>query len=264
MQSTSAAFAAVKDKADAIAERLGSLTREERIQRGVDAYGWSPDCQCDRCGDQGVTPLAKEYCQCMAGSQRRIADRETEIAAEWDRRWTTAGVPKRFRGYRLASSPLNDTPLERAHVDRVREWLASDPVKSGANLLVFGGVGVGKTGLAIGALYELHTAGASRLQFVSTSALIDALKPGGDEAVMQSCQRADVLALDDLGTTRGTDWERDRLYALLNARYEDQRPTIVTTNVTLVDLADSVGERIASRLIEGATMVSIGGSDRRR
>lgn len=263
MQDMRQALGSVAAKAAAIAEHVNTITPAERIARGVAAYGWSPDCRCDRCGDTGTLPLSGEHCQCAAGDQRRIADHEARLTAEWERRWAAAGVPKRFRHYRLDTSPLN-TPSDRHHVDQVRAWLASDPITTGANLLLFGGIGVGKTGLAVGALRELHTSGAGRLLYIGTSALIDALKPGGDDGILTTCQRADVLALDDLGTTRGTDWERDRLYALINARYEAQLATIVTTNVLLTELAESIGERIASRLLEGATVVGIGGSDRRR
>lgn len=65
----------------------------------------------------------------------------------------------------------------------------------------------------------------------------------------------DVIAKGDLGATRGTDWEQDRLYALVNARYEAELPR---------NLTEAVGERIASRLLEGAEVVSVGGGDRRR
>ena len=264
MQSTREAFGNVAEKAAAIAEKVNNLSREERIQRGVTAYGWSPDCRCDRCGDTGETPLSREYCGCPAGIQRKASDHEARLAAEWERRWRAAGIPRRFLGYRLETSPLN-TPSDRRVIDEVRGWIAADPIATGASLLISGSVGVGKTGLAVGALYELHSRSTSHLSlmFSSTTALIDALKPGGDEDALHAAQTAAVLALDDLGTTRGTEWEKDRLFAVIDARYQAMRPTVVTTNVAVMDLAANLGDRLVSRLLEGATIVGIDGRDRR-
>lgn len=263
MQRIDTAMAGAAERAATIAERINEMTREQRMARGVAAYGWPADASCDRCGDTGELPMSRTYCECAAGGRKRAVDAEARLTAEWERRWLATGVPKRFRGYRLETSPLN-TPADRHLVELARGWAAGDPVASGRNLVISGGVGCGKTGFAIGALYELHAAGVGRLHYTSTSALIDALKPGGEEGVLTTAQRAECLALDDLGTTRGTDWEQDRLYALLNARYEEQVPTIITTNVALPDLAASVGERIVSRLVEGCVVIALGGIDRRR
>lgn len=247
-------------RATDIAERVRSTSPEERIRRGVELYGWSPEAQCSWCGDTGQTPLSGQYCECPAGIKRSEDDVSARLMSEWERRWGMTNVPRRFRDYRLETSPVGPDV-----VAVVRQWIASDPLASGANLIITGSVGTGKTGLAVGALWDLHQAGVQPLWFVSASGLIDALRPNsGDDRMFEICQRAAVLVIDDLGTTRGTAWEQDRLFALCNARYEDQRPTIVTTNVTYKVLAESIGERIVSRLTESHAAVPVGGDDLRR
>jgi DNA replication protein DnaC len=72
-----------------------------------------------------------------------------------------------------------------------------------------------------------------------------------------------LLALDDLGTENPTSWARDRLYTLVNRRYLAQRPTIVTTNLSLEDLAARLGERTVSRLWGASLVVNMRGSDYR-
>lgn len=253
------------DAARSAADRLESLAQYKAenkaaiIADGVIKYGWSPDADCSNCGDTGMWPNSLSYCGCPAGRSRDLRDREQRTRDDWERRWATTNVPRRFRGYRLETSPLSRDLIEIA-----RDWIAGRPAETGSNLIILGSIGTGKTGAGIGALYALHESGVQPLRFQSTSALIDAMKPGGDESVLIACQKAAVLMLDDLGTTRGTDFEQDRLFALLNSRYEDERPTIVTSNVTIQDLAKSIGDRVVSRLTESCAVMSVDGPDLRK
>ena len=42
----------------------------------------------------------------------------------------------------------------------------------------------------------------------------------------------DLLHIDDVGAERSTDWVLEELYSIVNARYEDQRSVVITTNIT--------------------------------
>ena len=90
---------------------------------------------------------------------------------------------------------------------------------------------------------------------------------------MQTCrtaalQAADVLILDDLGVENPTAWVAERMYVIINARYNGQKPVIVTSNFTLDGLisrfADEItGTRIVSRLKQMCKLAEISGGDRR-
>ena len=58
----------------------------------------------------------------------------------------------------------------------------------------------------------------------------------------------DLLIIDDFGTEKAKDWSDERWYSIINARYQDCRPTIYTSNLTI----DSLGyeSRIKDRMIE--------------
>lgn len=59
----------------------------------------------------------------------------------------------------------------------------------------------------------------------------------------------DYLVLDDLGAERTTDWVLQVLYIIINQRYEWFKPIIVTSNYSLAQLVDKLGDdRIPSRL----------------
>jgi DNA replication protein DnaC len=71
-----------------------------------------------------------------------------------------------------------------------------------------------------------------------------------DQGFLARCEAADLLVIDDLGCETVTGWVQDRLYLLVNRRYEDMGRTIVTTNCGDATLRERIGERVESRLIE--------------
>ncbi|MBM3121729.1 MAG: ATP-binding protein, partial [Chloroflexi bacterium] len=59
-------------------------------------------------------------------------------------------------------------------------------------------------------------------------------------------RQARLLVLDDLGTQASTPWAVEKLYQLLNHRYNATLPTVITTNLSLDDL----DARLRSRIID--------------
>ncbi len=75
--------------------------------------------------------------------------------------------------------------------------------------------------------------------------------------------RADLLLLDDFGADKLTDWGLEQLTTIMNSRYNEMKPTI-TSNVTPSDVANAVGDRLASRFMHNATVIPVISADRRR
>ena len=61
--------------------------------------------------------------------------------------------------------------------------------------------------------------------------------------------QCDLLVIDDLGTELLTEFSKSVLYNLINSRLLSKKPTVINTNLTMKEIADRYGERIASRLI---------------
>lgn len=57
-------------------------------------------------------------------------------------------------------------------------------------------------------------------------------------------RNASLLVLDDLGTENSTPWATEKLFQIINYRYNQRRPTIITTNRDL----DRIDPRILSRI----------------
>lgn len=140
-------------------------------------------------------------------------------------------------------------------------------IDSGPSLLLIGATGTGKTHTAFGAVRALTVSGAlCPWQALTAADLYARLRPrhGVDsEAEFDKVAQAGLLVLDDLGAAKGTDWNEEVNYRLINYRYEHELPTLVTSNVPPRDLGGALGERVASRLVEMASRVVLRGADRR-
>jgi DNA replication protein DnaC len=73
----------------------------------------------------------------------------------------------------------------------------------------------------------------------------------------------DLLHIDDVGAERTTDWVLEELYSIVNARYEDERSMVITTNLDYDELCEQVSSRTASRLAEMCDQLPVQGGDRR-
>ena len=74
----------------------------------------------------------------------------------------------------------------------------------------------------------------------------------------------DLLHIDDVGAEQSSPWVLEQLYALINARYEDERSVILTTNIqSRDDLIEQIGERTVSRLQEMCDLIPLHGDDAR-
>lgn len=145
----------------------------------------------------------------------------------------------------LGLAPEKQKNLQRAYD------LAFDYAAEPHGWLIFkGGFGVGKTHLAAAiANYRLQV-GEPAL-FIVVPDLLDYLRatyaPNStvtyDER-FESLRGAPLLLLDDFGAHSATAWAQEKLFQLLNFRYNAQLPTVITTNQSLEDL----DERLRSRL----------------
>lgn len=179
-----------------------------------------------------------------------LADRR---AATWAR-----AIPNRFLWAQL--DDMADQPAEV--VDALADW-STNP--DGRNLLLLGPVGVGKSHAAVAAVRAQHHDRGAEVRFFPVVELLDLLRPGGPEGALYDLADCDLLVLDDVGSERATDWTAERLYALVNRRWLEGRPSVCTTNLDSTELATAVGPRVFSRLVgNGAVALRLTGPDRRR
>ena len=120
-------------------------------------------------------------------------------------------------------------------------------------LFIFGPFGVGKTHLAVAAAAERERRG-DEIFFAPVPDLLDYLRatfaPDSNVAyddLLDRIKTVDLLVLDDMGAERSTPFAEDKLFQIINYRYERRLVTIITSSRVNDDIA-TFRPRIASRL----------------
>lgn len=206
-------------------------------------------CPYGECDGTGIVVDEKAYatraCRCRPQRQARARSRKLE-----------GQIPSRFRGVSFDRPPV--TLIEPTVVSAVRRYVGDLPgnLDAGRGLWLMGDIGTGKTTLAMlvsrTALEQGHTVAiysVPRLLSVMRKTF-DADADMGFLELMDSLASIDLLHLDDLGAERTNDWVLEQLYSLVNARYEEKRAVLVTTNYRPDELAEQIGPRTVSRLVE--------------
>ncbi len=140
--------------------------------------------------------------------------------------------------------------------------------KAGKGILLYGGVGVGKTYLAaciINALLDKgYTASVTDIRSISNDLFG---KTEGKQAYIDDLCRKDIVLLDDLASERDTQYMNETAFTIINALYQSKVPVLVTTNLTVEQLKhpqSQAAERIYSRILEMCHPIKVEGEDRRR
>ena len=119
-------------------------------------------------------------------------------------------------------------------------------------LIFTGGFGCGKTHLAAAIARHQYERG-TKVAFSTVADLMDWLRVSFDNSSSTSFQQrfhfvrnAPLLILDSLSASQGTPWVREKLFQLIDSRYNNELPTVFTT----ANQIDELDERIATRLID--------------
>ena len=134
-------------------------------------------------------------------------------------------------------------------------------------LLLEGGYGCGKTHLAAAIANFAVEMGVPTL-FLTVPDLLDMLRFSYDsedttfEDRFNEIRNASLLILDDFGTQNATGWAQEKLFQIINYRYINKLPLVITTNLSL----DHIEARFRSRLADRGlvTEVRINAPDYRR
>ncbi|CAA9451050.1 MAG: Helicase loader DnaI [uncultured Rubrobacteraceae bacterium] len=208
--------------------------------------------------------------ECEKKNERReweLMRRDARVANLRER----SGLSKRMKGYTLGNfrpTVSNAAGRARVKVDGyLEDW--EENREAGKGLYFCGGVGTGKTHLAVAVMNELIRKKRIPSLFVTVPELLDNLretynKPGRNlDEWMDVVQNAEFLVLDDLGSERTTEWVRERIFVIVNHRYREALPTVFTSNIGPKDLAEQLGERTASRIIAMCDWIALEGDDYR-
>lgn len=179
---------------------------------------------------------------------RRLSYIESQSTVEsLPLRWRTADFDKNIHGWDVAKRFAENFPND------------------GKGVMFLGGVGRGKTHLA-GAIarYVIENHHVP-VMFKSYATLLDDIRRNLDEdkkEIQRICDTP-LLVIDDLGQEKQTEWKEETTFKIINSRYETLSPVVITSNCTVMELRDNVGEAVFSRLYEMCDRVKMSGKDYR-
>lgn len=147
------------------------------------------------------------------------------------------GVPRRY-----ASAELGDFETDFS-------WLV------GRSAFLMGSRGVGKTHLMVALLKESIRRGHLSVCMKSVPRMLMEIRnnmknvQGGELAYMERVTGYGLLFLDDLGVEKPSDWVLQTLYLIVDQRYNDNQPLVISSNFDLDEIATRLDDRIASRIV---------------
>lgn len=222
------------------------------------------EVQCEICGDRGYLRYDVPVGHPSFGQVYACECRKREIAQDRIdklRRTSNLGAFSESSFKNFEELPGTDRAYEEAI------GFAQDPTHRW--LVLSGPVGVGKTHLAAAIARFVIEEHKMNAYFAAVPDLMDHLRstfapgsPEGYDNLFEEIRNAQLLVLDDLGTENATPWAQEKLYQIMNHRYIERLPTVITTNTDLRKIDD----RIASRMLDHrlSTHVDIDATDFRR
>jgi DNA replication protein DnaC len=229
------------------------------------------DPHCPVCGGVGYLRLdlpvghpdfgKLQLCTCRAGQvNRRLQNHLFSMSRlEELRRLTFENFSPRGRvGLRSAQADSLEQAYNQARffAETRRGWL-----------LLSGEFGSGKTHLAAAIANFAVDLGIPTL-FLTVPDLLDQLRFSFDdpeatfETRFEEIRNAPLLIMDDFGTQNATEWAQEKLFQIVNYRYVNKLPLVVTTNLLLGEIEPRISSRLEDP--EMVTRVNILAPDYRR
>jgi DNA replication protein DnaC len=220
-----------------------------------------PDNRCDGSGflwdEDG---RRARPCSCRPA---RIARKRTAALA--------GRLPRRFREVSFDREPV--ASMNEALLREVRAYVRAidERLDEGRGIWFVGGVGTGKTTLAM--LISKAAMEAQRtVAIYSLPRLLALLRETFDDDAQFSLNElidrlcaVDLLHIDDVGAEQSSPWVLEQLYTIVNTRYEDGKALLLTTNLDRAELEAQIGHRTVSRIYEicGGDPLPMWGDDHR-
>jgi DNA replication protein DnaC len=205
-----------------------------------------------------------------------------------------ACIPARYVSATFISfAQTPDGQFKELHPSAIRalgyasQWVADfNPAEANRGMVLHGEVGRGKTHLLIATIRDLIFTHGVPARFIEFSRLLSSLKAGysegrSDAPLLTELAEIPVLAIDELGKGRLSDWELTIIDEVISRRYNGMGCTLATSNyapgepsgaappnlATVTQssqtLGDRVGDRVHSRLLQLVDFVELAGQDHR-
>lgn len=197
----------------------------------------------------------KGYCvQCLEDNKNKREQEENDKAVQnHNNRRTNAGVSIRNLGKTFDDYKCEEGTKQEIAKRKFMKLADSLNDNDGFNIIACGGVGTGKTLLSCALINAVCDKRRSRI--ITLMDLVRELKDTwkrdseySERDVIDHYSGLDLLIIDEIGVQFGSETEKLFIFDIINGRYENMKPTVLLSNLSIDMVKDIVGERVIDRL----------------
>lgn len=244
------------ERLSALQTKFDALVKEQKeLKAKVELKDYAPLCK--KCSDTGY--VGSNLCECVLKRAKELSF--AGLSAE---------MPigeNRFDNFSLDYHSGESKDAMGKIFNSVKEYAENFSIKS-ESLLFFGGTGLGKTHLSLAVAAAALEKGMG-VVYSPVQNLIQKLEKehfsyNSDTPILDDVMDCDLLILDDLGTEFSTAYAQSLIYNIINTRILTAKPTIISTNLSMAELAEKYHSRVASRIMGSYQIKKFCGNDVRQ
>ncbi len=253
----------------ALRERIAHISAEKaRLLREA---GYPPDYlamhyQCPDCQDTGY--IGREKCHCFRRAEIDLLYTQSNLRESYKAE-TFPAFSLEYYPEEVYDTATGLTAAQMAfHALEACRGFVREFDRKAENLFLSGGTGLGKTFLSHCVANALLETTHSVIYFSAYDIfemLADSSFGRTEEEEAGELERhifeCDLLIIDDLGTEQTNSFVSSQLFHVLNERILRQKSTMISTNLSLGQMADRYSERVVSRITGSFQMLKLIGED---
>lgn len=254
----------IAEELEKIKEENLSLSREKAEilkKHNLTAEDSKPHYSCSICEDRGY--VEGNACSCLISLAKTLLYNSSASGA--------IDKTKTFENFDLSLYPETDengNPI-RERMKTVYEEAMRFADEPYGNLIFIGRTGLGKTHISLAIANRIIDKGASVI-YTSAPSMFMRIererfsKEGDYLSYLEDLIDSELLIIDDLGAEIKTSVTVSALYQIINERLANNKPTIISTNLSVSEISENYEERIASRIFGSFDGYLFKGNDIRR
>lgn len=255
-----------------------SLQSSSKIEIQDDEYVKDDVIYCNKCNTPRTTVIElfgnKKVVRCICKCQQEERDRQEQIDKEIERQiritklQEASLLSERYKHVNFDNCTTGENKSFDIAFNRCKKYCenSKEILENGFGIYIYGDKGTGKTHLTSCMANELIKQYKQVLftNFFEISKSIRATFRGkGNEVdLINQIANVDFLFIDDLGTEKVTKegedtWLQDKIFEVINKRYNNMKPTIFTSNYSLQELVQDRGllDKTVDRILEMSTAI---------